>query len=427
MSSQIIARRAENTIDLYVDGESFKRVFPTEDAAKEEFQAILKVKADPTPKGITELKERFDPVYKFNVIGTLQQNGKNEFFVEGVPIPLPIKLMERMKSQLEAGEPIESLVNFWKWLCLNPDTHVRKSLFSFMETFDMPVTDNGYFIAYKSVAWSGIRDKAYAELVSAAYIYKKAARKDPNDVLVYQNVDENGNAIVGSYFSINLSVEEDIKEEDYITETYEEVTLKELLNMTPQERDALIEDNDKFYRSIKVGYMPILVGQAGDLFAALGDCFQQDENEFTDWHTMSSSIKLGQPSSMPREDCDNNEDQACSAGLHVGAPGYVSRFYRHSEDVAILACLVNPMNVVAIPRDYSYMKMRTCEYLPYALCEMEDGKIKEIEAKYFEEDYSAIQISELQSKLEELEAEGDTSQETLALNTIIRDRIVSCK
>jgi len=103
----------------------------------------------------------------------------------------------------------------------------------------------------------------------------------------------------------------------------------------------------------------------------------------------------------------------------VGAPGYVSKF--GGSQSVILACLVNPMNVVAVPFDYEWQKLRCCEYLPYAICEFKEGKISEIETKYFEDDYSEIQLEELNSKLKDLPAEEDQDQVS-----ILEDRIVLC-
>lgn len=426
MSSKIIARRAGTTVDLYIDTSSYQRVYDTEEAAKAAFQEVLKVKANLTDDAVKALKAEFDPNTQFEVIGGLRKNGKNQYFIEGVDVPLPHELMLRMKTQLEANEPIDNLVNFWKWLCLNPDKHVRSSLFKFMDRFKMPITDKGYFIAYKSVAWVGVKNKALAELISSKYVYKKAHGKNPADILIYEAVDEEGEGI-NKYFYVDLAVEEDIKEEDFIETVQVPVSTKELLLMSKKEIEALEEVNGVMHKTETVGHMPILHGDVETLFPMVAELFDQDDSVFTDWHTMKTTIKLGTPSMMPRKDCDNNENETCSSGLHVGAPGYVASFGRNSQENVILACLVNPMNVVAIPRDYNFEKMRCCEYLPYAICEMKEGKIVEIDSRYFEEDYTAYQVDELNAMLEELEKEGDPTAAMLALGTIIRDRLVVCK
>lgn len=45
--------------------------------------------------------------------------------------------------------------------------------------------------------------------------------------------------------------------------------------------------------------------------------------------------------------------------------------------------------------------MRCCEYLPYSICEFEDGVMKEIDTKYFEEDYINYEVKELEALLAE--------------------------
>ena len=68
---------------------------------------------------------------------------------------------------------------------------------------------------------------------------------------------------------------------------------------------------------------------------------------FTDHHSHSFTIKLGQPVSMPREDCDSNQEHSCSQGLHIGAKGWLKENYYGGYG---LQCLVNPAKVVAIPK-----------------------------------------------------------------------------
>lgn len=85
---------------------------------------------------------------------------------------------------------------------------------------------------------------------------------------------------------------------------------------------------------------------------------------YTDDYTHSFNIKIGQPVSMPREDCDCVQENSCSRGLHVGAKGWLK--YNYCGNVG-LQCLVNPADVVAVPTIDNYGKMRCCRYLPIAV------------------------------------------------------------
>ena len=94
------------------------------------------------------------------------------------------------------------------------------------------------------------------------------------------------------------------------------------------------------------------------------------------------TVKVGEPITMPREECDSDPDVTCSAGLHVGSMEYVHDF-GYSKGV-ILEVLVSPRNVIAVPTDYNNTKMRTCEYYPIAITNGENDTI------YLESDYAAF-------------------------------------
>lgn len=61
--------------------------------------------------------------------------------------------------------------------------------------------------------------------------------------------------------------------------------------------------------------------------------------------------------SMPRDKVNSNPNQGCSYGLHVGNWSYASRFGEVTLEVR-----VDPADVVSVPSDCSYQKMRTCRY-----------------------------------------------------------------
>ena len=124
---------------------------------------------------------------------------------------------------------------------------------------------------------------------------------------------------------------------------------------------------------------------------------------------------------MERSSVDCNPANTCSSGLHIGAPGYVKNFGRGSENVH-LACLVNPMNVCAIPSDYSYQKMRVCEYYAYGIVDLNNDM--EIRTPYFELDYKTFEQRELDKQLEEYEAIIEDSESAVAARAIISERRV---
>lgn len=77
----------------------------------------------------------------------------------------------------------------------------------------------------------------------------------------------------------------------------------------------------------------------------------------------------GKVVAMPREDCVEDPNLTCEAGLHVCASHYLDSFWTNKR---VIAVKVNPRDVVSVPYDYNYSKMRVCEYL--VLGDIEDDR-----------------------------------------------------
>ena len=120
-----------------------------------------------------------------------------------------------------------------------------------------------------------------------------------------------------------------------------------------------------------------------------------DSPVYTDHHSHTTEIRLGHPVSIPREDCDADQEHSCSRGLHCGAKGWLKQNYYGRVGLMVL---VNPANVVAVPTIDEYGKMRTCEYFPIAIIDF-DEKGDIIENSYSLHDDVAY--------LKELRYEGD--------------------
>lgn len=84
---------------------------------------------------------------------------------------------------------------------------------------------------------------------------------------------------------------------------------------------------------------------------------------YTDHHSHSTRIKIGDMVVLDRSKCDCDSDNECSRGLHVASKKWLTKNYFGSVGVA---CLVNPADVVAVPHRSEYGKLRTCAYLPIA-------------------------------------------------------------
>ena len=89
---------------------------------------------------------------------------------------------------------------------------------------------------------------------------------------------------------------------------------------------------------------------------------------YTDAHTGTTRIKIGEVVTMPREDCDTVQEHTCSQGLHCGSSWWLKRNYFGNNGLVVL---VNPADVVAVPPYDDYGKLRTCAYLPIAKAEFD--------------------------------------------------------
>lgn len=95
-----------------------------------------------------------------------------------------------------------------------------------------------------------------------------------------------------------------------------------------------------------------------------------DDGHFIAWKRVNSNFKdmyTGKFDNSPgtvvkvnRFQVDENPNVTCSHGLHVAAKSYIPHYGGGSGKV--IACKVNPADVVAIPTDYNNAKMRCAGY-----------------------------------------------------------------
>jgi hypothetical protein len=79
--------------------------------------------------------------------------------------------------------------------------------------------------------------------------------------------------------------------------------------------------------------------------------------DFKDKHTGKFDNSPGKICEIPREQVDDNPDNTCSYGLHVGGYQYAKEF-----GPKLVLVKVNPKDVVAVPNDYNGQKMRVCRF-----------------------------------------------------------------
>lgn len=96
-----------------------------------------------------------------------------------------------------------------------------------------------------------------------------------------------------------------------------------------------------------------------------------------DWLDIySATIKneIGTTVKMDRAQVDDDPKRTCSSGLHVCADEYL-KGYHGGDGYRTLVVEVSPADVVAVPYDYNFSKMRVCEYT--VLAEISEEQIPE--------------------------------------------------
>lgn len=369
--SNIQAIKIGNMVNLSINGKLHKKNCGSIEEANELYRLVLVARENPTDENIKAVKMFLNEKIRVAYLAGLESDLESgEVFLAGFNTPIPVKLLEIIKEYHENGYPLEAIINFWKLLMVNPDKRVRNDLFDFITTHDFVLTDKGYMVVYKAVYYKDAENKkdvAFEEFITNKYLHvKKDWKCSPNKYVVYKDLAcESGDE---GYYQITK------------VETAEGWNEKE--------------------KGVEV------LGKLGDLFTAIVNNDNKEEGngnvQYTDMHTRKMAIELGVPVRQARKECDANPRKDCSNGLHVGATTYVERFANSAS--AILVCLVNPMHVVAVP-EYDHSKMRTCEYFPYALATYKDGKIDIIEEKYFEDDYQAYEVEELEKLIAKVQEE----------------------
>jgi len=355
MKQEIQVNQFGKTVNVFVGGKLRKKVCDTIETAKDFFEVIMTAKKDPTENAVKRIYAFLNEKTRIAMQCGLETDpDTQEVYLAGFNTPVPMTLVEVIRDYYNNGYPMESIINFWKLLMLNPDTRVRESLFDFIKTHDFVLTDNGYMVVYKAVdyrAKSAQNDQA--EYISNSFLHvKKDWGCSPKKYVVYKNQTD------GS------------------------------LDITKSKTFAKWDTDKK-----NVEY----VGNLKELYDNLDKVITDSDAPYTDWYSKTFKIKVGEAVKMIRTECDDDPVNSCSHGLHVGATNYVSSF-GHAGG-AVLVCYVNPAHVVAVP-DYDHSKMRVSEYFPFAVANYDGNTIDIVEQSYFESDYTQYEMEELEEMVE---------------------------
>lgn len=288
---------------------------------------------------IEEEENLLNRVKKSKIIESFHQS----FYMKSISeLTLPIDLVKKIldAEEKEDLDLILSYKNFWTLVSMNPDSRVRTNLFWFLDRYGMTISRSGLFIAYRNAKLKkegNSIDNKLTKVITTEYIKIKTKwKKKPSNFLIVETKE-------GEYQRIK-------KDSDY---------------------------------SVKQ-----VIGSLDELYLKLSDK-KESPTIYTDAHSGTTEIIIGKPVSIPREKCDPNQEHTCSKGLHVAGRSWLKSGYFGSVSMAVL---VNPADVVAVPPEDNYGKMRTCSYYPFLILgkdekgEIEDKKF----LNGFEDDFISV-------------------------------------
>lgn len=342
--------------------ENGKHYGPISGEKKDEiYDAAVEYQTDRSEENRETLLNLLEPRRDVEEIGPLVRKGSRFYFEGRDQLSLPEQLVDTALDWHERGLDLTPLQNFWDLCLLNPNREAVIKFFEYCQDYGIVITDYGYVILYKAVNNRRISNEhpRLATVVGAEYLQLIRDGEDPSEFGLWKKDLE------GSHFDYSRThLDNPLDGKELLG------TIEELYNEFVEAGDAIWEP---WYSSGKYG----------------------------------NHIKLGEPVTMPREECDPNINAACSKGLHVGSHDYVESFGRDMDTT--LAVLVSPADIVALP-EYDHSKIRTCRYFPYGVMQRDDyGDWEEIERPYFKEDFAAQDVEhirELASQVSDSDAEA---------------------
>lgn len=381
----IKAQSVGNTIVAFIGGKMYQKTFGTMEERLQVYEKLLNLDDEndvdliearmlfQAPKTSVEqqLELEFEQKKKeseavmdiLDFMKEVKENGhdifevvENSLYVKGIRISTPeLLIREIMKAQEESNtDRLNALINFWKLCALNPDPRARFDLFKFLKNHNLRLTNSGNFVAYRTVNTYKSGDAKLEKFVTQEYLKVKRWKKSPKNYNVH-------NESKGGYFVMGLSKTEHQGKED-----------------------------------------KSFVGNLDELYQNIGEVAG---NVYTDAHTGTFRIRIGEPVTMDRDKIDPDPNNSCSYGLHLGNLDFMKSNMGYFGKVGIV-CLVNPKDVTSVP-EYDSGKMRACKYLPIAVAELDqNGHIIDVDVDTFD-------LELAQNTAEELEAMKNLSSTAL--------------
>lgn len=270
-------------------------------------------------------------------------------YLKGFNTPLNKMLLKAIldaKYNPNSRYTIDSLVNFTKLLMLNPDPRPREDLFNWLETGNFTITPSGFIVSYRGVDKVSRESDDLIDFVTRSYLKIKKQKKGTSNYFVVKDNDSS---------------------EYYL---YDNKSKSKSLNSKTTKNFGCLST---LYENLPKNYV------------------------YKDCYTGRMRIRIGEVITMPRDKCDSDPNSSCSRGLHQK-----SSIHDYAGGSVQMVCLVNPMDVVAVPT-HDTSKFRCCAYLPIGYADKcdEDGRIRELDYGTFDYEYAKYTAEELNYMLKE--------------------------
>ena len=120
------------------------------------------------------------------------------------------------------------------------------------------------------------------------------------------------------------------------------------LQLNPSKRAV-----DELYTFLEHKHLPVT--ESGTFLA-----YKAVRNDFTDKHTGRFDNSVGNVLEMARNKVDDDKNIGCSYGFHAGTLEYATGFACGNDKLVLVE--IDPADVVSIPTDCNFQKLRTCRY-----------------------------------------------------------------
>lgn len=264
----------------------------------------------------------------FNHINTYLPNkyyiGDNNIYLNKTNVVLPTILLRYFSGSTDINY-LNSLHNFWV-NCLNKDNYSNiEDLFVFIDNNGLTISPNGCLFLFRRVVnKSNVNNVSLFKFVMEQWKELTLKGKNTNDYYIGFSKNE------GMYF---------------ISKSKDDETINTI----------------------------------EDLFREL--ISNSKSNNFTDNHTKTFNYKIGQTYIV--DNVDNNPDNTCSYGLHLGSIKYVKGNAWLGE--TIVGCLVNPRDIIAVADNAEKIRCRKM----HICCIINENELDNFDFKLFNYDFEA--------------------------------------